>query len=96
MILGGLWVGCLLWAVSSLDFAAQSAARCAAVNAQLCGTPAATISYAENLYAGPDLSPVFTADGSGCGHTVAVQANFDLRILPGIGDVPLTARACTP
>ena len=96
MIMGGIWVGVLTLAVSSLDMAVQSAARCAAVDANLCATNSATQSFALTRYAGPSISPVFTASDAGCGHTVTGQATFDLNIVPGIGSIPLAVSACYP
>ena len=96
MILGGVWVGLLTFSISSLDLAVQTAARCMAVDANACPTASATQTYAQSRYAGPNISPVFTATTAGCGHTVTAQANFDLNILPAIGAVPLSVSACYP
>jgi Flp pilus assembly protein TadG len=96
MILGGIWAGLLTFSVSSLQMATQSAARCFAVNTSQCGTPSSAQTFAQTRYAGPNISPVFTASYGGCGHTVAAQANFDLNIVPGISTIPLTATACYP
>lgn len=96
LLVGGMWGSLLLLSVNSLDMAVQSAARCMAVDANTCATPSATQTYALGRYAGPDISPVFTASASGCGHTVSAQATFDLNVLPMVGSVPLTASACYP
>jgi Flp pilus assembly protein TadG len=95
-ILGGIWVGVLTFSVSSLDLAVQSAARCMAVDANACGSVAATQAYAQSRYGGPNIAPVFTASTTGCGHTVTAQASFDLNILPGFSTLPLTVSACYP
>lgn len=95
-VLGGIWVGLLLLSTSSLNLAVQAAARCMSVDANACGSASATQSYAQAQYNGPNISPVFTADTSGCGHTVTAQANFNIDILPGIGSVPLSSSACYP
>ena len=96
MIMGGIWVGVLSLSVNSLDMAVQSAARCAAVDANQCGSAAATQAFAQSRYAGLAISPVFSASNSGCGHTVTGHATFDLNIVPGIGSIPLSASACYP
>jgi Flp pilus assembly protein TadG len=93
MMLGGIWVGMLIFSVSSMDRAVQSAARCMAVDANACGSTGATQTYAQSHYIGPAISPVFTASSSGCGHTVTATANFDV---PAIVNVPLTISACYP
>lgn len=95
-ILGGFWVGLLMYSSSSLDLAVQGAARCMSVDANKCGSVADTQLYAQSLYNGPSLSPIFTASTSGCGHTVIAQANFNLNILPGVASVPLSSSACYP
>ena len=96
LLMGGLWVGLLSYAVSSLNFTVQSAARCMAVDANTCGSPTDTLTYAQGIYNGPAISPVFTASATGCGHTVSAQANFNIILVPGISTVPLTASACYP
>jgi len=96
MILGAIWVGALTFSVSSLEHAVQSAARCMAVDANTCGTTTATETFAQSRYGGPNISPLFTASTSGCGHTVTAQAAFDLNLVPGLNSVPLTVSACYP
>ena len=95
-ILGAMWAGMLMFSASSLDLAVQSAARCMAVDANNCGSASATETYAQSQYEGPDISPAFTATADGCGHTVTAEASFNLGILPGVPDVPLSASACYP
>ena len=95
-IFGALWAGLLMFSNSSLDLAVQAAARCMAVDADKCGSPSATETYALSQYSGPNISPAFTATASGCGHTVTAEAKFDLGILPGFADVPLSTSACYP
>jgi Flp pilus assembly protein TadG len=96
MLMGGIWAGLLTFSQSCLEMAVQSAARCLSVNSAQCATPAAAQAYALARYAGPAISPSFTASNSGCGHTVTGQATFDLNIVPGVGSVPLSASACYP
>jgi Flp pilus assembly protein TadG len=96
MLLGGIWASLLVFSVDSLDLAAQSAARCMAVDVNNCGTASATQTFAQGRYAGPNISPVFTATTTGCGHTVTATASFDLRVLPGLVAVPLSVSACYP
>ncbi|HKR90465.1 MAG TPA: TadE/TadG family type IV pilus assembly protein [Phenylobacterium sp.] len=95
-ILGAMWAGMLMFSASSLDLAVQAAARCMAVDANQCGSASATETYAQSQYSGPAISPAFTASASGCGHTVTGQATFDLGILPGVANVPLSSSACYP
>jgi len=95
-ILGAIWVGLLVFTISSLDHSVQSAARCSAVNEQLCDTAAKTVSYAQNSYVGPAVSPTFTVSTADCGHRVVGEASFDLGILPGVKTIPLSVSACYP
>lgn len=96
MILGSIWVGLLVLTVSSLDYSVQSAARCSAVNEQLCDTTAKTEAYAQKLYTGPGMTPTFTAAPSECGHSVVGEAKFDLAVVPGVKAMPLKVSACYP
>jgi Flp pilus assembly protein TadG len=96
VVMGAIWGGMLMYSVSSLNLAVQQAARCMSVDATNCPTATAAQTYAMSHYAGPNISPVFTATATGCGHTVGAQANFNLGILPGVPNIPLTASACYP
>jgi Flp pilus assembly protein TadG len=96
MILGGIWLGLLSFSKSGMDLAVQGAARCMSVDANNCGTTSATQTYAQSLYGGPKIAPVFTASTTGCGHTVTAQATFSFNFMPGLPDVPLSASACYP
>jgi Flp pilus assembly protein TadG len=95
-LVGCFWIGMLGLSMSSLDHAVQQAARCMSVDANACPTPSATQTYAQGKYAGPDISPVFTASATGCGHTVTATASFDFELAPGLPSVPLSVSACYP
>lgn len=96
MILGGIWAALLSLAIGSLHYSVEQAARCAAVNAQLCGDPGAIQTFAQSRYAGPNISPAFSYSTGGCGHVVTGRASFNLNVLPGLPTVPLAATACYP
>jgi Flp pilus assembly protein TadG len=96
LIMGSLWAGLLTFSVSSMDSAVQIAARCMAIDVNNCASTSATETYAKNNFHGPNISPVFTASASGCGHTVTGEATFDLAILPGMKPTPISATACYP
>jgi len=96
LILGSIWIGMLVFTVTSLDNSVQSAARCSAVNEQLCDTAAKTVAYAEQHYVGPALTPTFTASTADCGHRVDGEATFDLAIMPGFKNLPIKVSACYP
>jgi Flp pilus assembly protein TadG len=94
MIMGLLSIGMLAFASNSLQYAAEDAARCAAVKTTVCTTGSATQAYAANRYAGPRISPTFTYDQSACGHRVRATATYDLGLVPEIGEITLNATAC--
>jgi Flp pilus assembly protein TadG len=96
MLLGAIWTGLLIFSMSSMEMAVETAARCASVDSSNCGSPYATENFARSQYAGPAISPVFTASSTGCGHTVTGQATFNLALVPGFATVPLSASACYP
>ena len=91
--------GMVLWVQSSLYFAAESAARCASVNATTCGSATAIQTYASNQYFGQSVGATnpFTYSASGCGHTVTGNYTYSLAIpLFGTYSLPLSATACFP
>ncbi|HEX4710276.1 TadE/TadG family type IV pilus assembly protein [Phenylobacterium sp.] len=96
MILGGMATATLGFAASSLHFAVEDAARCAAVKTTVCTNAAATQTYAAARYQGPAISPVFTATTAGCGHTVSATGVFSVNVIPQLLNVPLSATACYP
>ncbi|MDB5450520.1 MAG: hypothetical protein JWQ52_1648 [Phenylobacterium sp.] len=96
MTLGGLYLATLAFSISSLNFAVQEAARCAAVKTTICTNAITTIAYAAKKYTGPAPAPSFSYLTTGCGHTVTAAATFSLRLLPDLTDVPISASACYP
>lgn len=96
MILGGISAGMFGFAVSNLNLAVEEAARCASVNATVCATSTAITDRAAADYTGPAISPVFTYSTVGCGHTVSATATFSFNLVPGLVNIPLTAKSCYP
>jgi Flp pilus assembly protein TadG len=96
MILGGMGTATLGFAVSSLHFAVEDAARCAAVKTTVCTDATTTQTYAARAYQGPAISPVFTATAAGCGHTVSATGVFSVNVIPQLLSIPLSATACYP
>ena len=88
---------CLMfYANESLQFATESGARCYSVDSVNCGTPGAVQTYAGGRYAGPNISPVFVATATGCGHTVTGNGTYAFNAVVGSFSVPLSATACFP
>ncbi|MGH6910231.1 MAG: TadE/TadG family type IV pilus assembly protein [Phenylobacterium sp.] len=96
LVLGSMSAAFLVFAVSSLNYAVQDAARCAAVNKTLCSNATTTAKYALSKYAGPPIAPVFTYSTAGCGNTVSATGTFSLEIIPEMSNIPLKASACHP
>lgn len=96
LVLGSMSAALLTFAVSSLNYAVEDAARCAAVNKTLCSNATETVNYARSKYAGPPVAASFTYSNGGCGNTVSAVATLSLNIVPEISNVPLKASACHP
>lgn len=98
MLLGIINVAMILWTLGSLHFAAETAARCAAVGSSSCTDPAA---YALDHYYGVSLGGTnpfsYNSPSAGCGNTVTASYTYSL-VIPLIGtySVPLSATACSP
>jgi Flp pilus assembly protein TadG len=95
LIVGGMYVGLLVYSASGMHAAVEQAARCYSVNASLCNSAAATQTYAQNNYYGVG-SPIFTASTVSCGHQVSSTLTFVLNAAVASWNVPLTATACFP
>jgi TadE-like protein len=98
LLLGVIELGLMLWTEGSLQYAAESAARCASVDSTQCGSASAIETYAINHYFGPALASVnpFTYSTTNCGHTVTVSYTYTLGIPYGAYSIPLSATACYP
>jgi Flp pilus assembly protein TadG len=95
LIVGGLYVGLLVYSAAGLHYAVEQAARCYSVNISQCNSASATQTYALNNYYGVS-SPTFTASTPSCGHQVSATLAFVLNAAVASWNVPLTATACFP
>ena len=97
MLFGIINIAMILWTLASLHYAAETAARYAAICSPNCN-PAIT-TYAANQYFGKNLGGTnpFTYQAGGCNNTVTASYNYSLSI-PFIGTftIPLAATACAP
>ena len=99
VIMAGLGLALMLWANTTLHFAAEDAARCGVVKTSICTNSSDIVSYANSHYDGPSIAPVFTATNSGCGAgswTVTATATYPLNTGLFNFSVPLSASACFP
>jgi Flp pilus assembly protein TadG len=103
-VLGIMDTGRLIWTYTTINRAAEAAARCAAVDAVLCGTSAATQNYAVTQAYGLTIATsAFTPSTAACGSRVAATYTFQF-IIPWLGGSPygasnsvaLNATACYP
>jgi Flp pilus assembly protein TadG len=99
MLFGIINVSMVLWTLGSLHYAAETAARCAAVGSSGCTTASAIQTYALNQYNGQGLGGTnpFSYSATGCGNTVTASYTYSL-VIPLIGtySLPLSATACSP
>jgi Flp pilus assembly pilin Flp len=96
LLVGGICAANLAFAVNSLHYAVQDAARCAAVKTRVCTSSATTITYAQGRYSGPQISPTFNYSAAGCGHTVSASGSYPIILAAATIDVPISASACYP
>ncbi len=98
LLLGTVDVGRVFWVQVTLDRAVQAAARCAAVNANLCATTAQIQAYAASQAFGMTIAPsAFTPSTEACGQKVSARLAFSF-IIPWLSakDTTLTSSACHP
>jgi len=95
LIVGAIWTAQLLYAASSLRYAVEAAARCAAINTTTCSSNATTQTYASGKYFGPGYpAPTFVASSAACGQNVTGTATFTLNTGVTSISIPLSASAC--
>lgn len=83
--------------ISSMNFAAQEAARCSAITKTVCSNSTTTATYASGRYAGPGAAtPVFAYNTSGCGNTVTGTATYELTVGFYSWNIPISVAACYP
>ena len=97
VIFGTMEFGRMVWTESSLTFAVEAAARCAAVTPTVCGTSSETATYAAGLTATGVPAADFTGSSPTCGHQVSVSYPYQF-IATGLFTVAptLSASACYP
>ena len=90
LLFGALQGALMLWTQLGLQHAVERAARCAAINASLCGTSAQVQAYAVTQGLANALpTSAFTLVSTGC-----VSGTANVRFV--ISTVSLSARSCFP
>lgn len=96
MVVGGIYMCMMLFAMGSLQEAVEAAARCWAVNTTVCTSASSAQDYATSHYYGPSYSPTFTATNPSCGYQVAGAITYSWNFYYSTVSVPLNAVACFP
>jgi Flp pilus assembly protein TadG len=90
--------GRIFWTQSSLQYAVEAAARCAAVNTTLCGSTSSIQTYAAAQAVGVNVSSSsFNVSLPSCGHQISISYSFTLvvtELFPG--GITLKAQSCHP
>ena len=102
LVLGILWLSLTIYGNSTLQNAAEAAARCGVVRywSPECSDATAIKAYALSIYYGPGVSPNFNPiKDKGCGSgSWTVTATATIPITTGLVNtsIPLSASACFP
>jgi len=97
-VFGIMDAGRVLWTLTTLERAAEVAARCGAVNTATCATAAEIQSYAATQAFGLTIaSTAFTSSTAACGALVTASFPFTF-VIPWIATsgITLAATACYP
>jgi Flp pilus assembly protein TadG len=86
----------MLFAMGSMHFAVEEAARCASARPTQCSNSAAIVAYAKSRYSGVLAAPVFNHTSAACGNQVNATVTFTLDIGMYKRSVPLSATSCFP
>lgn len=95
LVVGGLYVGLLVYSAAGLHSAVEQAARCYSVDVGQCSGASAAQAYAQSQYYGIN-TPTFTASTQSCGHQVAGTVTVAFAAVLANLNVPLSATACFP
>jgi TadE-like protein len=98
LLFGIIGSGLLLWMQLGLQHGAEMAARCATVNANICGSVSSIQSYAAGQAYGLNPSPsVFSVTTQACGNQVSASYTFQfITSYVGIPSLTLSAQSCFP
>ncbi len=97
VLLGVIEGGLMLWTQLGLQHGVEMAARCASVNATLCGKSTDIQAYAVQQTYGvnpPSSTFTVTSPAPSCGNSVSASYNFP--VIPIFTAVTLTAQSCFP
>ena len=86
----------MLFAIGSMYFAVEDAARCASARPTVCSSAATTVAYAQSRYSGVLATPVFTYATAACGYQVSASVTYTFDVGTYQQSVPLSATSCFP
>jgi len=94
MLFGIFDIGMAMLTETRINFAAEAAAKCGAINAPMCGSPSQTAAYGASIAALPGLdASAFLVTMAACGIYVTTTYPYAGVVLPPI---TLSAGACYP
>lgn len=98
VLIGGFYLALMLFASSSMQYAVEAGARCAAISTTTCGDATATQNYARGKFLASSVgTPVFTANlAAACGHFVSANMTYSFNVGVTRLSVPLASTACYP
>jgi Flp pilus assembly protein TadG len=96
LVMGTIFVCIQLFLIGSLKYAVEEGARCASVKTMICTDSASTVTYTQNHYFGPSVSPIFTYAVTSCGNFVSASLNYVVNLGMMQLTLPVTASACYP
>jgi len=97
-VLGIMEFGRIIWTQTTLDYAVEAAARCAAINSTLCGTTTAIKNFAVGAATGiPVTSSNFTVATPSCGAQVSATFHYAFSV-PWLfpQNLTLSSTSCFP
>ena len=96
LAVGIMSLSLLLFAIGSMHFAVEAAARCASAIPSVCTSSSTIVSYANSRYYGPLITPVFAYAAAACGNRVTATVTYTLDVGMFQRSVPLSATSCFP
>jgi Flp pilus assembly protein TadG len=95
LIVGGIYVGLLVYSIAGLHTAVEQAARCYSVSTTQCSDSSAVQTYAQSQYYGIS-TPTFVVSSAACGHQVTGTVTIAFSAVVKDVSVPVTATSCFP
>ena len=97
VIIGGMGLSMLGYSAAGLQFAAQSAARCASINTTICSSITNTQVYASQRFTNiTGKTATLVASTQSCGNQVSGSVSFKINTGIYTINIPLTSVACFP